>query len=63
MPPITAWAGMPSAEHEREPAQRRAGRLRQAATKRGDRDRDQHEGQHPVAELDRAVHAAARRAG
>ena len=60
MPPITACAGMPSAMTEATSGagrRRRAADCASAATQHGDRDRDQHERQHPVAELDRAVHA------
>ncbi len=50
-------------EHDREPAEVAPAGLRSAATNVRDRDRDQDERQHPVAELDRLVDAAARRAG
>ena len=57
MPPITAWAGMPSADDQRQRAQVAAAGAASAATNVRDRDRDQHEGEHPVAELDRRVDA------
>ena len=56
IPPSTAWAGMPSASTTDEPQQVAAADVRQRGHEGGHRDRDQHEGQRPVAELDRRVH-------
>ena len=54
-PPITAWAGTPSAEQRGRHAQRAASGL-PGGDEGGDRDGGEHEGEHPVAELDRLVH-------
>ena len=54
-PPISACAGIPTASTVASAEGSAGAAVAHRATQVRDRDRGQHEGQHPVAELDRAV--------